>query len=337
MSRFSSGLRGRSLSDTIGSTRVDDFRSNRSGNPVTAEDLKRRLRGVLAFTPTPFTPDDRLDVDGLAGHVDFLVRSGAHAVVVCGGVGEFFSLTLDEYRAAIQTAVVAARGRLPVVAGIGHSTRTACELARYAESVGADGLMINPLYFIEPSDDGTAGHYQALAGATRLGMIVYSTKGAVATPQLLDRLAQTETVVALKDEVGDIRMFLETVERLGDRMAWINGMAEMLAGPYFAAGAQAFTSGLVNFAPAISLAVWDAGISGRWGELHALIADKVRPLAALRERRKGYAITVVKEAMNLLGLPGGAVRLPLVPLAPEDRDDLRTTLKRLGLLKEEGP
>ncbi len=304
---------------------------------MTAEDLKRRLCGVLAFTPTPFTPDDRLDVDGLAAHVDFLVRSGAHAVVVCGGVGEFFSLTLDEYRAAIQTAVEAARGRLPVVAGIGHGTRTACELARYAESVGADGLMINPPYFIEPSEEGTVRHYQALAGATRLGMIVYSTKGAVATPTLMGRLAEIDTVVALKDEVGDIRMFLETVEKLGGRMAWINGMAEMLAGPYFAAGARAFTSGLVNFAPAISLAVWDAGRSGRWDELHALIADKVRPLAVLRERRRGYAITVVKEAMNLLGLPGGAVRLPLVPLAPEDRDDLRTVLRHLGLLKEEGP
>ncbi|MGH2405783.1 MAG: dihydrodipicolinate synthase family protein [bacterium] len=302
---------------------------------MSADDLKRRLRGVLAFTPTPFALDERLDVDGLARHVDALVRSGVHAVVVCGGVGEFFSLSLDEYRTAIQTAVKAAGGRVPVVAGIGHSTRTACELARYAESVGTDGLMINPFYFIEPSEEGTVRHYEAIARTTRLGMIVYSTKGAVATPALMARLAEIDTVVALKDEVGDIRMFLETVERLGPRLAWINGMAEMLAAPYFAAGAQAFTSGLVNFAPGISLAVWEAGAAGRWGELHTLVAHKVRLLAALRERRRGYAITVVKEAMNLLGLPGGTIRLPLVPLAPEDREDLRTALKDLGLLKEE--
>lgn len=301
---------------------------------MNAEDLKRRLRGVLAFTPTPFTPDDRLDVDGLARHVDFLVRSGVDAVVVCGGVGEFSSLDLDEYRTAIRTAVEAAGARLPVVAGIGHGTRVASQLAQHAESVGAGGLMIHPFYFIEPSEDGVVRHYQAIARATRLGMIVYSTKGAIATPALVERLAEIATVVALKDEVGDIRMFIETVERLGPRMAWINGMAEMLAAPYFAAGAQAFTSGLVNFAPAISLAVWEAGASGRWKELHALVAHKVRPLAALRERRRGYAIAVVKEAMNLLGMPGGAVRSPLVPLAPEDREDLRVVLRDLGLLKE---
>lgn len=304
---------------------------------MTPQELKRRLRGVLAFTPTPFAPDDSLDRDGLARHIDFLCGSGAHAVVVCGGVGEFFSLSMDEYRAAISTAVEAARGRLPVLAGIGHSTRVACELARYAESVGADGLMIHPPYFLEPSEDGTVRHYQALARATGLGMIVYSTRGTVATPALVQRLAEVDSVVALKDEVGDLRWFVEFVERFGDRMAWVNGMAEILAAPYFAAGAQAFTSGLVNFAPQITLAVWEAGAAGRWADLHDLVARQVRPLIELRERRRGYGITVVKEAMNLLGMPGGAARSPLVPLAPEDREDLRRVLTDLGLLKEAAP
>jgi 5-dehydro-4-deoxyglucarate dehydratase len=287
---------------------------------------------VLAFTPTPFTPDDELDRDGLARHVDFLCRSGAHAVVVCGGVGEFFSLDLDEYRAAIRTAVEAARNRLPVLAGIGYGTRVACQLAAYAESVGADGLMIHPMYFVEPTDEGMVRHYRALAQATGLGMMVYSTRGAVATPPLMRRLAEIDSVVALKDEHGDLKMFVEIVGQMGSRMAWVNGMAEVPAAQYFAAGAQAFTSGLVNFAPGITLAVWEAGSTGRWAELQELVARKVRPIAALRERQRGYAITVVKEAMNMLGLPGGAVRSPLVPLAPEDREELRSVLSALELL-----
>lgn len=295
-------------------------------------ELKERLRGVIAFTPTPFTPDDRPDLDGLARQVDFLVTSGANVVVVCGGVGEFFSLELDEYRACIKAGVEAAGGRVPVLVGIGHSTRIACGLAEYAASVGADGLMINPLYFLQASEEGMLRHYRALGAAAGLGMMMFSTNGAVYTPAMVERLAEVEEVVALKDEYGDLKLFIETRERLGDRMAWINGMAEILAAPYFGAGAQAFTSGIVNFAPRFTLDVWKAGAAGDWDELRRLVATKIRPLAKLRERQRGYHITVVKEAMNLLGLPGGCVRSPLTPLADADRDELRRTLIALGLL-----
>ena len=194
-------------------------------------DLKERLRGVIAFTPTPFADDDRVDLDGLARQVDFLCRRGAHTVVVCGGVGEFFSLDLDEYRDCIRVAVEAGAGRLPVLAGIGHSTRIACRLAAYAREVGADGLMINPTYFVAPSETGMLRHYRALAEAAGLGMMMFSTKGAVYSPAMVERLAEIEEVVALKDEYGDLRLFIETRQRLGQRLAWINGMAETLAAP----------------------------------------------------------------------------------------------------------
>ncbi len=300
---------------------------------MTPKDLQQRLRGVLAFTPTPFAADGRLDVDGLAAHVDYLVRNGAHVVVVCGGAGEFFSLDMDEYRTVIKTAVDAARGRVPVIAGIGHGTRVAARLAEYAASVSVDGLMIHPQYFVEAPDDGLVRHYETLARATGLGMLIYSTKGSPVTPALVRRLAEIEQVVALKDEHGDLAAFTGMMRALGSRLAWINGMAEMHAPAYFAAGAQAFTSGIVNFAPRITLGVWNAGVAGRSDELQNLIARKVRPLAQLRARHIGYPIAVVKEAMNLLGLPGGKVRPPLMPIASEDREDLRRTLIELELLR----
>jgi len=299
---------------------------------VKPSELKAKLRGVIAFTPTPFTPDDQPDLDGLAKQVDFLVTSGANVVVVCGGVGEFFSLEIDEYRDCIKTGVEAAGGRVPLLVGIGHSTRIACGLAEYAASVGASGLMINPVYFIQPSEAGMLRHYRALAAASGLGVMMFSTTGAVCTSAVVERLAEVEEVVALKDEYGDLKLFIETRERLGERMTWINGMAEVLAAPYFGAGAQAFTSGIVNFAPQLTLDVWKAGAAGDWDELHRLVATKIRPLARLRERQRGYHITVVKEAMNLLGLPGGCVRSPLTPLAAADREELKQTLVALGLL-----
>jgi 5-dehydro-4-deoxyglucarate dehydratase len=297
-------------------------------------ELQRQLRGVLAFTPTPFTSDDRLDLDGLARHVDFLCHSGAHGIVVCGGVGEFSSLEPGEYRDCIRIAVEATGRRVPLLAGIGHSTRIACQLAEYAAKVGVDGLMINPPYFVEASEEGMFRHYQALDRAAGLGMMVFSTKDAVYTPAMVKRLTEIETVVALKDEYGDIKMLIETMEQVGDRLAWINGMAEALAVPYCAAGVQGMTSGIVNFAPQLCLAVWEAAAAGRWDEARALIARRVRPLANLRARTRGYTIAVIKEAMNLLGMPGGYVRAPLVSLARADRDELRRILLSLELLHD---
>ena len=245
-----------------------------------------------------------------------------------------FHLTLDEYRECISVAVDAAAGRVPLLAGIGHSTRIACDLAEYAATKGAAGLMINPLYFIEPPDHGLYEHYRRIGESSRLGMMIFSTKGQVYSPDLIEQLTEIEEIVALKDEWGDLKLFVETRERLGDRLTWINGMAETLAVPYFAAGAQAFTSGLVNFMPNTVLDVWRLGSTGKTVQLEGLIAGKIRPLATLREKRKGYSIAVIKEAMHMLEYCGNTLRAPLMPLLDEDREYLHSVLVGLGLLTE---
>jgi 5-dehydro-4-deoxyglucarate dehydratase len=294
--------------------------------------LKMQLRGVIAFTPTPFLEDERVDFDGLAQQVDFLCQSGASVLVVCGGVGEFASLELDEYRSCITAALDAAAGSIPVMVGVGHSTRIACALAEHAAHRGAAGIMVNPLYFIEPSQDGVVSHYRAIASASGLGLMIFSTRGSLYLPPLIERLAEIEEVVALKDEFGDLRLFVDIKTHLGDRLAWINGMAEPLAAAYFAAGAQAFTSGLINFVPELTMRVWELGKAGRWNELESHIAGSILPLARLREKRKGYSIAVIKEAMNQMGLPGGFLRAPLGPMTPSDRIELQVLLNDLNLL-----
>ena len=299
---------------------------------MTPEQLKHSLRGVIAFTPTPFFPDERIDYDALAQQVDRLIGGGAHAVVVCGGVGEYVSLGIDEYRQCITVALDAAGGRVPLLAAIGHSTGIACELAAHAAHVGASGLIINPLYFIEPPDDGLFAHYRSIAQSSGLGMMIFSTRGQVYGPDLVEKLAGIDEIVALKDEWGDLRLFIETRERLGDRLAWINGMAETLAVPYFAAGARAFTSGIVNFAPQLSLRVWELGSTGQFELLERFIAEHIRPIVKLREKRKGYSVAVIKEAMQMLGYCASTVRLPLMPMLEEDRAELCSLLVGLALL-----
>jgi 5-dehydro-4-deoxyglucarate dehydratase len=296
------------------------------------QEFQAHLRGLMAYVPTPFTRDDRVDVEALSQHVRRLCHRGVPVVVACGGTGEFFSLEFDEYVVAIEAAVAGGDGHALIVPGIGHSTRTACRLAEHAASAGVDGLMIHPPYFFEPDDDGVVSHYRAVGAASGLGLIAFSRPGAVYDPARVERLASLDSVVAFKDEVGDLGVFLRLKERLGGRLAWINGMAEGLAGPYFAAGADAMTSGIVNFAPELSLAVWNAGVARRWEELEHLVSTRIRPLAAWRQRSASYQIAVVKEAMNLLGFGGGCVRSPVMPMTADDREALRATLGDVGLI-----
>ncbi|PYV87590.1 MAG: hypothetical protein DMG05_17375 [Acidobacteria bacterium] len=295
-------------------------------------ELKARLKGVLSFSITPFTNDHELDTDGLALIIDRMCRSGVHMIVCAGGVGEFYALSLEENRKVIRTTVRAAKGRVPVLAGIGHSTRLACELAQFAEAEGVSGLMINPFYFADPDLEGLYRHYEALAKACSLGQIIFSTGQFAYTTEWVERLAQIENVVGLKDEVGNLKAFVATVEQLGDRLAWINGMAEPLVVPYFACGATSFTTGLANFAPEIPLSIYQAAAAEDYATVRKLVTEKVIHLASLRAKRKGYHTVVLKEAMALLGLPAGPCRLPLTPLLAEDRAELKAILRKIGLL-----
>lgn len=297
---------------------------------MTPDELRPLLRGVIAFAPTPFTEDDRLDEDGLARIVEDLVASGG-PVAVCGAVGEYPALDLDEYRAAMRVAVTAAAGRVPVIAGIGHGVRIAAGLAADAARAGVDGLMVDPFWFAEPSDDGLVAHYRALADASGLGLIAFSTKGQQYALDQLLRLAEVDGVVALKEEAGDAELFAAARGRIGARWAWISGMAELHVARYAAIGADAFTSGLINVAPELTRAVRDEAAAGRWDRVGELV-ERIRPFAALRAAAPGYSTAVIKEAMAMLGKPGGGrVRPPLARLAPADREHLRELLPSLGV------
>lgn len=297
--------------------------------------FRASLRGVLAFAPTSMHDDGSLDLDSQRSHVAFLAGSGVGAVVVGGGVGEFYALDEPEYATLVRESVDAAGGRVPVLAGVGHATAIAARLARGAAAAGADGLMVNPLYFVTPDGDGMVRHYREIGAASGLGMIVFSTAGAVYDDADLERLAEVEAAVAVKDEAGDQELFARCVARLGDRYVWINGMAELPAVDYARMGAVAMTSGLVNLDPAVALDVWAAALDGDADRHATIVTERIAPIAALRAARPGYHITVIKEAMHLLGRGGPAVRLPLLPLRPEDRAALAEHLDRCGYRRSE--
>jgi 5-dehydro-4-deoxyglucarate dehydratase len=145
---------------------------------------------------------------------------------------------------------------------------------------------------------------------------------------MVERLAErVPTLVGWKDGQGDIRKYQRIMEHNGDRLAWFGGLGDDCVPGYFAIGVQGYTSSISNIAPKLSLALADAGLKRDFSRLNELMKRYVNPLYALRERSKGYEVAVMKEAMEILGMPAGPVRPPLMNCKPTDRADLAELLK----------
>jgi 5-dehydro-4-deoxyglucarate dehydratase len=297
--------------------------------------LGPRLRGVLAFPITPYAADGSVDLDAVRTNAAWLARSGVHALVAPSGTGELFSLTPDESAAIVEVTVEAAGGRVPVIAGTGMGPRVAAEGARRAERAGADGVLVLPPYYAHPDPEGLVAYYRSVADATGLPVAIYARDSASLTPPLLERLArEIPTLVALKDGRGDVRLFQRLREHVGERLGrerlvWICGAGDDMVGPYFAVGAEGYTSSLACFWPEASLELLRLARGGDTGELARYHARVVRPFYEMRQRRHGYEVAVMKAAMELLGHPAGPVRPPLADLTPADRAELAAILADL--------
>lgn len=302
---------------------------------MSPERLRQELVGVFAFPVTPFDSDGKLDLHTLERHVENTVGTGVSAVFPCAGTGEFFSLAPDEYASAIRATVEVVGGRLPVIAGTGYSTGLAIEYARAAQAAGADGLLVLPPYLVQAEQEGLYRHYHAIAESVDLGIVLYHRDNALFSVETVSRLAELSNLVGFKDGHGNLEFFQRLQLALGDRLAWMNGMptAEMTFAAYYACGARAYSSAISNFFPHVTLAFYNAVVSGEVTTWQGILADVVEPICRIRDRGRGYAVAYVKAAVNLLGRPTsagvGSVRPPLTDLRPIDLEDLREVLRTI--------
>ncbi|HWB84220.1 MAG TPA: 5-dehydro-4-deoxyglucarate dehydratase [Bryobacteraceae bacterium] len=290
--------------------------------------LRDRIRGVLGFPVTPFRQDLSLDLDGLARNVDEMSRHPFCALVAAGGTGELYSLTPEEVEQVVRTTVQAAAGRMPVVAGAGYSAAIAADMARRAEKAGADCVLLLPPYYSNAPFEGLIDYYAAAGSATGLPLMVYSRDWAVFTPAMVVRLAErVPTLEFWKDGQGDVRKYQRIIQSVGDRLAWLGGLGDDCVPGYFAVGVQAYTSSISNIAPLLSVQLSEAGQARDFARLDALMARYVHPLYAIRERSKGYEVSVMKAAMEILGMPAGPVRPPLTNCTERDLADIRKLME----------
>lgn len=290
--------------------------------------LRDRIRGVLGFPVTPFRPDLSLDLDALARNVDEMASHPFCALVAAGGTGELYSLTPEEVEQVVRVTVEAVNGRMPVVAGTGYNAPIAADIARRVERAGAECVLVLPPYYSGAPFEGLVDYYAAVGRATALPLMIYSRDWAVFTPAMVARVAErVPTLTFWKDGQGDARKYQRIMQTVGDRLAWLGGLGDDCVPSYFSIGVQAYTSSISNIAPRVSLELAEAGVAGDFKRLDALMAKYVHPLYAFRERAKGYEVAAMKAAMEILGMPAGPVRPPLMNCTEKDLADLRVILE----------
>lgn len=298
-----------------------------------AEGVAKRLRdgmvgGVLSFPLTSFREDGGLDLEAYRAYLTAQLESAPGAVFPACGTGEFFSLDEDEYRAVVGATVEIADGRLPVVAGIGYGWAQALRFARIAEEAGADAALVLPHYLVAAPQEGLVEQLRRIASSTSLPLIAYQRGQVAFTADSLRRIAEIPTVIGLKDGHSDLDRLQRLTLAAPDGFLFFNGAstAEIQARAYATVGVPAYSSAVHAFAPEIANAFFTALRDGDDAGVTKLLRDFYVPLVELRDRVPGYAVSLVKAAARLRGLPVGPVRAPLTEPGSEELDALAEVL-----------
>jgi 5-dehydro-4-deoxyglucarate dehydratase len=289
--------------------------------------------GLLSFPVTHFDAADRFDVERYRSHCAWLMEHELTGLFAAGGTGEFFSLTPKEVVAVATAAVAQSAGRVPVIAGCGYGTAMAVELARELEARGVDGLLLLPPYLVNSSQEGLAAHISAVCSAVSIGVIVYNRDNAIVDDVTLARICERQpNLVGFKDGVGDIELITRIFARIGQRLVYIGGLptAETFATPYLTLGVTTYSSAIFNFMPRWALSFYKAVRSNDQATVMAGLREFLLPYIALRNRGRGYAVSIVKAGMRAIGRPAGPVRPPLTDLNEQEFQELKALIARVG-------
>lgn len=290
--------------------------------------------GPMVALVTPFEHDGSIDEAGLRRHVDFVIAHGVRGIVPNGCTGEFWAQSLEERKRVVRIVVEAAGGRVPVIGGASASaTHNVIALARGCKEVGCDGVMIMPPYMVRPNDEDLVNHYRVVSDAVDIPILLYNNpndSGIDLRPDLVDRVADLPTVVAIKDSSFDFNTFWRLQCTVSDRIRILIGPSTMFGASAIQMGADGWVDTYSNIWPELTVGLYNAA---KDGDMHrARVLQKIGAEFRGFMLQKGWNMyCATKAAMNLIGLPGGYPRLPLRPLAAAEVARLKDGLERFGV------
>jgi len=293
-------------------------------------------KGIMPALVTPFTEDGKqVDEEQMRALVNRCIEFGVHGVVPCGTTGEFVNMTIEERKHAIDVVVDEVNGKVAVVAGAGASgTEQALEMTAYAKDAGADAALIVTPYYLKPADRGIYEHYFTIASKVDMPLLLYNIPQCTGLPlpwQMVEDLAQIPNIVGLKDSSGQLNFILAVLEKVRDKINVMCGHDEVVVAA-LAAGASGAILASANFIPDVWVEIYNNMQKGDLQKAREL-QYKVQKIARIIAQSGAVG---TKEALNMMGIKVGSVRLPLSvggELTYEAREELRLDLEKIGKIK----
>lgn len=290
---------------------------------------KTEFHGMIPPLPTPMHADGSLNLAAVPALVEHMLIGGVHGVLVLGSQGEAFALSADERAAVLDAVLAAVNGRVPVIAGTGTiTTQETITLTRQAEHAGADAAAIVTPFYIAPSQDELYAHYAEVAAAVSLPILGYSnpsrTGGVRLLPDTLCRLSRDiRQFIGVKDAGGDLSETTAILRACPADFRVLVGKDSLIYGAlcYGVDGAIGLS---INVAPALAVGIYEAFQAGDHARARAL----QEKLALLRDGllRFGSYPAQVKAALDVIGIPVGPPRKPIMPVSEARREELRALM-----------
>lgn len=290
------------------------------------------ITGSIVALVTPMEASGAVDWDALQKLVEMHIEKGTAAIVAVGTSGESATLDPAEHLEVIGQIVKWVNGRIPVIAGTGaNSTSEAIHLTKEAQRLGADAVLLVAPYYNKPTQEGLYQHHKAIAQAASIPQILYNVPGRTACdmlPETVERLAEIENIVAIKEATGDIDRARDIIARVGENMVVYSGDDET-AYELILAGGKGNISVTANVAPEQMAQLCQLALDAKADEAKAL-NDKLMPLHGAMFLESNPI--PVKWALHEMGLIGPAIRLPLTQLSSQFREPLRNALGQWDLV-----
>ena len=291
--------------------------------------------GLLSFPVTDLDQNDRFRSDSFEQRVAWFLEHNVSAVFVAGGTGEFFSLSKDEYQQIVDVSGKIVSGKVPLVSSVGRSIPEAIEFAAIAESAGVDALLLMPPYLTEAPQEGVYQYARKIMNNTRLPVIYYNRANGTLKTEYLQRLAdECENFIGLKDGTGQLHELNDTIKSIGDRLVYIGGVptAEIIAEAYMSIAVNTYSSAVFNFVPELANKFYADLRSGNKDSVASILKEFFIPFVRLRNRTKGYAVSLIKAGAELIGKGAGNVRYPLQMPTPSEIRELEEIIDKVKAL-----
>ncbi|AOM82960.1 4-hydroxy-tetrahydrodipicolinate synthase [Salisediminibacterium beveridgei] len=275
---------------------------------------------MITAMVTPFNDDLQIDFDRTEQLIEHLISTGSDAVVLSGTTGEAPTLSIDEKNAFFRFCVKIVDGRIPVLAGTGtNSTKAAIELTKMAEIAGAEGVMLMAPYYNKPNQQGMYEHFKAVATSTVLPVMLYNVPGRTGVnllPETTIKLSRIPNIVSIKEASGDLDAMSMIIEETSDDFSVYSG-DDSLTLPSLAVGAD----GVVSVSShVIGDEIKEMIEAANDGDLTKASAIHRRLVPMMNAMFIAPSPSPIKAALNMIGVPVGSVRLPIVDVDESERE-----------------